>query len=86
MHNINNKNGVRKATKDEQTDTEFIAESIKIYDKNCIGCIRWDRDIMISFIDNNKKYKDTDIHETFDLFLTQAQASELITQLEKILG
>lgn len=62
------------------TDTEFLAENVAVYGKKCIGCQRWDRDIMVSFMDENKKHE-SGVKECFDLFLTTEQTINLKDRL-----
>ena len=57
---------------------EFIAKTLHVYGKNCIGANYHKKDVLISF----STQKDLRIH---DLFLTNTQAQQLIIQLRKIL-
>lgn len=57
---------------------EFIAKTLHVYGKNCFGCKRHKKAVLISF----STQKDLRIH---DLFLTNTQAQQLIIQLRKIL-
>lgn len=54
---------------------ELILENIRAHDRECIGCRHHERDIMLSFIHEAEPQK---VH---DLFLTQAQAVELLASL-----
>lgn len=76
------KNLIPKAEVSTLSDTEFLAENVKVHGKSCIGCQRWDRDIMVSFTDENKKHK-SGVAECFDLFLTTEQATKLRDKLTK---
>lgn len=57
---------------------EFIVKDLSVHSKNCFGCKRHKKAVMISF----STQKDLRIH---DLFLTNTQAQQLIIQLRKIL-
>lgn len=76
------KNSVPKVELSALTGTEFLAENVTVHGKNCVGCQRWDRDIMVSFMDKNKSY-DGGIGTYFDLFLTTEQAIRLRDGLTK---
>ncbi len=63
--------------KTDLSETESIATSIRAYDKECIGCQRHSRDIMISYTKEN----DAKRSQVYDLFLTQGQAKMLYEEL-----
>lgn len=73
-------NLVPKAELSSLTDTEFIAENVTVHGKNCISCLRWGKEIMVSFMDENKKYE-SGIGKCFDLLLTMEQAINLRDRL-----
>ena len=54
----------------------FKPNNIQIYNKKCIGCINHDKDIMLSF-DNEDEI------EIHDLFLSTQQAKRIIELLQK---
>lgn len=56
--------------------TETHAESSRAYGKGCAGCIRAEKDIMLSFFDDDGG----DFH---DVFLTQADAEQFYKELGK---
>ena len=60
--------------------------SMRVYDKEVNGCIRHERDVMISFgVDSTPD--DYDRKVIFhDFFLTTGQAYRLLAQLEEALG
>lgn len=64
-------------TNEEQNENmELILENILAHDRKCIGCRNHERDIMLSFI------HDKDTEKVHDLFLTQAQAIDLLAGLK----
>ena len=52
---------------------EYITGGLKVQGKDCYGCLRHKKDVMISFQDS-----DNDFH---DIFLTDRQNRELILKL-----
>lgn len=56
---------------------EAIATVANAYGKTCIGCEKFKRDIMVSFMVEGKE---TDF---FDFFLTDEQARRLLQQLKE---
>jgi hypothetical protein len=58
--------------KSKKDDSEHFPNYVKVGDKYCIGCTRWDMDILICYSDGR------DIH---DIFLTEKQAVELAMDL-----
>ncbi len=50
--------------------------NIRVYDKGCIGCKKFKKDIMIA-------YDQTDNSIITDLFLTQEQAKGLLEELKE---
>lgn len=59
-------------------DLSVHVKDLSVHSKNCIGCKRHKKAVLISFSTS----KDLRIH---DIFLTSAQAQQLIIQLRKIL-
>mgnify|MGYP001000005304 CR=1 FL=1 len=57
---------------------EIIVKDSSVHGKNCFGCKRHKKAVLISFSTS----KDLRIH---DIFLTSAQAQQLIIQLRKTL-
>ncbi len=57
---------------------EIIVKDSSVHGKNCFGCKRHNKAVLISFSTS----KDLRIH---DIFLTSAQAQQLIIQLRKTL-
>jgi predicted DCC family thiol-disulfide oxidoreductase YuxK len=57
---------------------EGIAKNIRVYDKNCVGCKKFKKDVMVSFM--IKEDETNDIH---DIFFTTEQAESLRDQLTK---
>jgi hypothetical protein len=57
---------------------EFIVKTMHVYGKNCLGCQYHKKDVMLSF----STPEGLRIH---DIFLTNAQAQQLIIQLRKTL-
>ena len=55
---------------------ETTITSIKAYDKDCIGCVKHKRDIMIAYTADDPEGADI-----IDLFLTQVQAKILANDL-----
>ena len=53
---------------------ETIITSIRVFDKNCIGCTRNEKDVMIA-------YTHDDTEDIVDIFLTQDQAKTLTDDL-----
>jgi hypothetical protein len=50
----------------------FLTQSPTLYDKNCVGCKRHEKDVMLTFYDN----------KTFhDVFLTQEQFDAFRTEV-----
>ena len=64
--------------KDNYTETEVNVKNITVHDKNCIGCKKHDKYIMISYMDHNDKN-----NNIIDLFLTQNQAYHLLNTLKQ---
>jgi hypothetical protein len=58
-----------------EKEREIQVEQITVHGKDCIGCEKSKKDIMISYTD-----KDGDI---IDLFLSQKKAEELYKELDK---
>lgn len=52
----------------------IIITSIKVFDKNCIGCVRHKRHAMIAYTSDNPE-------DITDIFLTQDQAKDLADDL-----
>lgn len=52
----------------------IIVTSIKVFDKNCIGCARHKRHVMIAYTFDNSE-------DITDIFLTQDQAEDLANDL-----
>ena len=73
------------ATKHTQGADDIVC-SLRVYDKDVSGCIRHERDVMISFgVDTTPDSYDTEVI-FHDFFLTSGQAYRLMGQLEVILG
>ena len=62
----------------DYTETEVNVKNITVHDKNCIGCKKHDKYIMISYMDHNDKN-----NNIIDLFLTQNQAYHLLNTLKQ---
>lgn len=56
------------------SDSEFIATNVGVNGKRCVGCIRHDRPIMVSFMREGDE-------RVYDPFLTEEQRRELIRGL-----
>ncbi len=61
---------------------ELIIDTINAYDKECHGCQRHNRDVMIAITQENEPVE----HAVHDLFLTQAQAEKLLQSLTKVVN
>jgi len=73
------------STKHTQGADDVVC-SIRVYDKDVSGCIRHERDVMISFVvDATPDSYGMDII-FHDFFLTSGQAYRLLAQLEETLG
>lgn len=62
----------------ENTEHEVEAKNVRAYDKNCTGCLRHQKDVMISFDSTEEGY------DIKDLFLTQDQAEFLLKELSEV--
>lgn len=60
--------------------TEIDVKSIRAHSSGVIGCVRHNKDIMISYNSNNVE-KDSD--DIIDLFLTQEQAEDFLAELSQ---
>jgi len=58
--------------KSKKDDFEHFPSTLSVGNRDCIGCERWDMDILICYSDGR------DIH---DIFLTEKQAVELAMDL-----
>lgn len=54
--------------------TEFIAESLSVYNQECLGCQTHGRHVMVSFSRKGEPL-------VYDLFLTREQAKNLTVSL-----
>lgn len=52
---------------------QIIPETVRSYDKACIGCRRLDRAVMLAFLKKGDEF--------YDIFLTQEQAVALMQEL-----
>ena len=60
---------------------EAIVANINAHDKNCYGCRRFDKPIMLTLSsDINDKT------ELYDFFMTTEQAERVISQLQKVIS
>ena len=61
--------------------TEFKADDVRVSDKHCMGCERFDSDIMLTII--NKREDKEHSYKFTDIFLSTEQAEKLLSQLEE---
>lgn len=62
----------------ETSINETIIKHISVHGQSCIGCERHEKDVMITFMDEEKE----NVH---DLFLTTSQADGLLNELKRVL-
>lgn len=60
---------------------EFRAGRIEVSNKNCVGCVDWDADVMLT-VDQATKYLGS-IGDKAVLFLSLEKAKNLIKDLQK---
>ena len=59
--------------------TEILNPVTNVYGKNCIGCQRHGKDIMLTFVDCNENGGVTG--EIYDIFVSEAQAMGLMENI-----
>lgn len=59
--------------------SEFLAESLSVHNRKCIGCMTHGKDIMISFTRKGDPM-------VYDLFLTYEQAKNLTVSLLELVA
>ncbi len=60
----------------KQNNMQLQLKNIRAYDKECHGCVKNNKDIMISFM-----YENDPEDIIYDLFLTQEKAERLLWEL-----
>ena len=64
--------------------TEFKADSVRVYEQDCVGCKRFNSDVMLTVITHDKD--DVRSVSFTDIFLSTKQTEKLISDLQTTLN